>query len=271
MRRDSLDTRLRAAICADLRIRFALAYGSRTQLQNNVRQDDEYSDLEYYIYLRPGQEFDARSFVESVTPVVLAVTNTFGTLNFVTPELHRIELHIEQEERLAELLGWSVLSPEIARMLVKDSGDRLATLLAQFAAQPDWRPEVQQITVDRILNALVAIRGFLLRGERLRAYEWQALWVVGGLTRLARHAEAKRQPPAPGHWAERDLSAGMLNRLNECAPGISEPDRSSPEHGFRYALKLCGELARELGLDERPALREALHAFSPAAVPPSGD
>ena len=46
---DALDSRLRRAIQANPRILAALAYGSRTQLPGGVRQDDEFSDLEYSV------------------------------------------------------------------------------------------------------------------------------------------------------------------------------------------------------------------------------
>ena len=63
MRLDELDSRLRAAIRAEPRARFALAYGSLTQLPGGVRQDDEFSDLEYYVYTDPVQALTARELV----------------------------------------------------------------------------------------------------------------------------------------------------------------------------------------------------------------
>lgn len=132
MRLDELDSRLRAAIRAEPRARFALAYGSLTQLPGGVRQDDEFSDLEYYVYTDPVQALTARELVEQVTPVLLEVTNPFGTPNFMTPQLHRIELHVQDVARMLGLLGWPVCSPDVAHMLVKDEGSLLAGLLERF-------------------------------------------------------------------------------------------------------------------------------------------
>lgn len=265
MKLDELDSRLRAAIRAEPCVRFALAYGSRTQLPGGVRQDDEFSDLEYYVYTDPVQTLTARELVEQVTPVLLEVTNPFGTPNFVTPQLHRIELHVQDVTRMQGLLGWPVCSPDVARMLVKDEGGLLAGLLERFAGQPAWTPEAAQTTLDNVLNALVAVRGFLRRGERLRAHEWHGLWVVGGLIRLARHAEGVSQPPAAARRAERDLSAGILNRLQDCAVGTSEL-----EAGWQQALTLAAELAALLSLDGRAELSSAFSP-NPAPSPPFSD
>ena len=168
---DALDSRLRDAIRAEPRILAALAYGSRTQLPGGVRQDDEHSDLEYHVYLHPGEHLDPAELIGRVTPVLMEVVNPFGTPNFVTPQLQRIELHIQDVDRMQGLLGWPVYSPDVDRMLVKDEGGLLAGLLERFSAQPAWTPEAAQTSFDNVLNALGAVRGFVQRGERLRAHE----------------------------------------------------------------------------------------------------
>ena len=141
MNLDALDTELRKAIQAEPRILAALAYGSRTRRPNGVRQDDGYSDLEYYVYLHPGEHLGPGEIIARVTSPLLAVVNPYGTPNFVTAQLHRIELHVAEMNSLADILGWPSSSSDPARMLVKDSGGVLARLLARFAAQPDWTPE----------------------------------------------------------------------------------------------------------------------------------
>lgn len=223
MNLDALDTELRRAIRAEPRILAALAYGSRAQRPGGVRHDDGYSDLEYYVYLHPGEHLNPSEIIARVTSPVLAVINSYGTPNFVTAELHRIELHFAEMKSLPDILDWPSSSSDPTRMLVKDAGGALARLLARFAAQSDWTPEEAQTTLDQVLNALVAVRGLLLRGERLRAYEWFTSWgVIGGLVRLARQAEATAQPRAAARRAEHDLSSEMLERINACAAGLEE-------------------------------------------------
>ena len=67
------------------------------------------------------------------------------------------------------------------------------------------------------------------------------------------------QPPAAARWAERDLSAGVLNRLQDCTVDVAEL-----ETGWQQALTLAAELAAALSLDGRAELSSA---FSPAPAP----
>lgn len=251
---DALDAQLRAEVRAEPRVMAALAYGSRTRRPGVIRHDDEHSDLEYYVYLHPGAHLGADELVEQATPVVLAVVNPFGTPNFVTPELHRIELHVAELDRLPDILGWPSSASDPAQMLVKDAGGMLALLLSRLSARPDWAPEAAQTTFDQLLNGLVAVRGFLARGERLRAYEELTSWgVVGNLIRLARHAEAADQPRAATRRAEHDLSASIRDELNAVAVGVADL-----EVGYAAALRLAEALAYGLGLDARSELLKAL-------------
>jgi lincosamide nucleotidyltransferase B/F len=250
---DALDVTLRTIFRTEPAIRYALAYGSRTQVPPGPTQHDGYSDLEYYVYPEPGHSIDPRELVKRATPVVLAVTNPFGTPNFVTPELHRTELHVQDADRMADLLTWPVLAPDAGRMLIKDTDGKLSELLRRFAQGPQWSPEPAQQTYDNVLGALVAVCGFLARGERLRAYEWHSLWVVGGLIRLARYAERSAQPPAVARWAERDLSGTMLERLRGCTLGEGRVDLA-----WTHSLDLCADLGVRAGLEPRAELISAL-------------
>jgi len=253
---DDLDLRLRAAFVNNARLRYAVAYGSRTQAPGGVRQDDRFSDLEYFVYTADDSTVAPQDLIGSVTPVLLATRNSFGTPNFVTSELHRVELHVESADRLALLLGWSVWAPVPERMLVKDdAAGTLAGLLSRFAARPVWEPEAPQETLDGVLNALVAVRAFVRRGELLRANEWFALQVVGGLTRLARHAAGLPQPPAAGRRAELDLPDVWLGSLHRL-PSLTH----APMEGLHDALDLCGLLSLHLGLDGRNGLASALRS-----------
>lgn len=250
---DELDAALRAAMNTDPRVRYAVAYGSRTQRPGGARQDDEHSDLEYVLYPHEGEALDPREFTEGVTPVLLSVINPFGTPNVVTAKLHRVELHVQPADRLADLLGWPVWFPDPARMRVKDEDGVLARLLEQVSAQANWAPEPAQRTFDSVLNSLVAVRGFAGRGERLRAHEWHGVWVLGGLIRLARHAEEAPQPPAAARRAEFDLSPATLARLHACAGNVNNLDES-----WTLALRLAVELAETLELEARTELVRAL-------------
>ena len=251
---DELDARLRSAMRRDGRFTHVLAYGSRTQRPGGDVVADAFSDLEYYAYTAPGEAVEPKSWLEAVTPLLLYSVNPFGTPNAVTPELHRIELHVIDNTHLPDLLGWPNPDADPAAMLVKDSGGELAALLRAYASSPSFDPGTPQAVLDDLLNWLTFGSAVLRRGERLRALELLT-WVRGGLIRLCRFAEGTAQPRAVTRLAETQLPAARLKRLSTCTAGVD-----GLEGAYRAALTLGTELARELALDERRELVKALAA-----------
>lgn len=246
-RHTTLDARLRGAMCADDRITHALAYGSFTQ-----GTADRFSDLEYWLYLRMGAEFDVLPWLERLTPVLHFVVNEFGTPTAVLPGLLRVELHAVPNENLDGLKAWANehLFPE--RMLVKDADGRLAAALHALASQPPPDPQAQA-TLDRLLNWLAFGLNVLTRGERLRAHGllW---WIQGGLLTLATvesgHTEYLLNP---ARLAERRLSADTLRRYAAITGSVDDL-----EAAYSEAVGWTLELAASLGLKVNPELAQDL-------------
>ncbi|QFP77206.1 hypothetical protein [Deinococcus sp. AJ005] len=236
-RHTQLDARLRDATRADSRITHALAYGSFTQ-----GTADEFSDLEYWLYLEPDAEFDVHKWLEKLTPVLHGVVNEFGAFNAILSGLLRVELHAVPNTSLGELESWGNehLFPE--RMLVKDADGRLAAALEKLTAKPPPQPEAQA-TLDRLLNWLTFGLNVLARGERIRAHGllW---WIQGGLLTLAAvksgHAEYLQ---SPARLAERRLDAETLSRYTGVTGGVDDL-----EQVYANAMAWTLELAESLGL-----------------------
>ncbi|MFC4454914.1 hypothetical protein [Deinococcus sonorensis] len=246
---DDLDRRIRDRLVQDPRVRCALTYGSRPQ-----GLGDRYSDLEYYAWYAPGDAFDARRWVEAITPLLHFVVNPFGTPNAITPELHRIELHVEPLERMAAVQTWPNRRTRPDAMLIKDRGGQLRAALEQLAAQPVFTPDPPQQVLDQTLNWLAFSSAVLQRGERWRALELMT-WVHGGLLRLSRMAEHAEQPLAVTRQAELQLSPARLERLARCTSGLD-----GLEQAWLAALHICRDLAAELQLDAHPELLTRLDA-----------
>lgn len=255
MAADALDIRIRAALLADDRVVYALAYGSRTQTRvDGSPTSDAWSDLEYYAFVRSGQLLDASSFLRALTPVALEVVNPFGTPNIVTPDLLRVELHVEAESALGQVLGWPNGGGDPARMWIKDQGGRLAALLEAWASGPPFAATLpgSQTILDDTLNWLVLASAVALRGEELRA--WEVLnWVRGGLLRLARTVHGAPQPQAPARNAELDLPPEVVAALYQTVGGTAA-------EACHAALKLARHLATDLNLDPRSGVLAALQA-----------
>ncbi|MDB5044856.1 MAG: hypothetical protein JWQ08_906 [Deinococcus sp.] len=256
-----LDGRVRAALRADDRVVCALAYGSRTQTRaDGSPAADAWSDLEYYAFVGPGQTIDAFAFLGGLTPVALAVVNPFGTPNVVTPELLRIELHIEPVSALEQVRGWPNGGGDPAQMLIKDQGGQLAAILRAGSSEPPFASTVPaaQAVLDDALNWLVFASAVAVRGEALRA--WELLnWVRGGLLQLGRLAVGAAQRQSPAKDAERDLPPALLAALNETVSGTAG-------EACHAALNLARDLAIRLNLDPRAEVLEALEG---QLAPPS--
>ncbi|MDV6375516.1 hypothetical protein [Deinococcus arenicola] len=236
-RHAELDAQLRGAMCADPRITHALAYGSFTQ-----GTADRFSDLEYWLYLRPDAEFDVRGWLEKLVPVLHFVVNEFGTPTAILPGLLRLELHAVPNTRLAELETWGNehLYPE--RMRVKDVDGRLAVALQKLTSKAPPEAEAQA-TLDRVLNWLTFGLNVLARGERIRAHGllW---WIQGGLLSLAAVQSGQTEYLLnPARLAERRLNAETLRQYAGVTGGIDDL-----EQVYSAAVDWTLELAGLLGL-----------------------
>lgn len=246
-----LDARLRDAMRADSRITHALAYGSFTQ-----GTADRFSDLEYWLYLAPDTEFDAREWLGKLTPVLHGVVNEFGAFNAVLPGLLRMELHAVPNTRIAGLDDWGNEHLFPGRMLVKDSDGRLAAALQMLTAKPPPRPEAQA-TLDRLLNWLAFGLNVLARGERIRAHGllW---WIQGGLLSLAAlesgHAAYLLNP---ARLAERRLDAETLRRYTGVTGGVDDLEET-----YSAAVGWTLELAAGLNLTVKATLAAELRQWA---------
>lgn len=251
-----LDALIRAALQADERVQFALAYGSFTQ-----GSGDRFSDVEYYAFVEKQQEFEILAWLEhaltgSEFRILHHVVNEFGTPNVTVSGLIRIELHVQPVERMPDILHWPGEHIHPERMLVKDQDGKLRALLQELASKPEAEPSAEaQLILDRAVNWLVFGLNVLRRGEGVRALELLR-WIQSALLRLARIREGQTT-----HWlnpfrrAERELSPVTLRRYATVTGGLNDLERC-----YRAAWGWLLEFASALDLHLSPDLRCELTA-----------
>ncbi|MFK7604138.1 hypothetical protein ACI3L1_18220 [Deinococcus sp. SM5_A1] len=248
-RHTTLDAQLRDAMHADRRITHALAYGSFTQ-----GTADRFSDLEYWLYLAPDAEFDAREWLGKLTPVLHGVVNEFGAFNAVLPGLLRVELHAVPNMQIAGLDDWGNENLFPGRMLIKDSDGRLAAALEKLAAKAPPHAETQA-TLDRLLNWLAFGLNVLARGERIRAHGllW---WIQGGLLSLAAVDSGQTDSLLnPARLAERRLDADTLRRYAGVTGGVDDLERAYA-NAVAWTLQLAESLELAVNAELAGALKE---------------
>ena len=253
----ALDSRLRAEMRRDGRVTHALGYGSFPQ-----SKADRFSDLEYWLFLRPGEEasFDPRAWLESFGPVLHAVINEFGTFNATLPGLLRIELHAVSNMQLGVVSGWpgGEVFPE--RMVVKDQGGELLALLRALEDKQAAPREEAALLLDQALNWLVFGLNVLRRGERMRALELLG-WIQGKVLRLAVLETGRIEGWVnPARLAETRLPPEVLFRYARLTAGLTPP--GALESAYAEAVNWTLDLAARLGLPLSPALAAELRAWT---------
>lgn len=248
---------VKTAVLADARVEAALMYGSFTQ-----GEGDEYSDIEFYLYLRDPEDFDLRAWLEAnVAPVLLLHTNQFGTPNAIFDGLIRGEFHVERESAMQNVLDWPGRDVNVDAMLVKDETGELRAVLETLRERGEKRPppeaEIQE-RIDQLLNDFTFGSGVLLRGERMRALDHLS-WIQRQLMRLARLSENSRNRLAPQRAFEREITPHIYARLEATVRPLSELEQSYAE-AWRLAQDLLDILRERSDLDAREAVTAQLGA-----------
>src|SRR5690606_30767388 len=72
-------------------------------------EGDEYSDIEFYIFLNPESDFDKKSWVTSIEKIELFFVNEFGTDVAIFENLVRGEFHFMNVNQVGIINSWTGL------------------------------------------------------------------------------------------------------------------------------------------------------------------
>lgn len=251
MHQQRLNTHIIQKIQADPNITHALAYGSFTH-----GMADQHSDLEYFVYLHPHASLDGQSWLNAIEPVVLWVTNEFGTPNALMASGVRIEFHIEPSTAIHDVLHWPNHHASPERMLIKDQEGELLRVLTQLASKLPVQPDAAQALHDRVLNMLAFTAQLIARGERYRAWEVHAIG-MGTVLRLTRLVAQATQ-----HWlnASRRLE-WELPEIHQAGLVSCTGSVDQMEQLHQTTLDWTLQLAQKAGLDPRLEARRIIQSL----------
>lgn len=154
---------------SDNNVSAVLMYGSFTR-----GEGDEFSDVEFYVYLKDRTDFDSRLWVERIRPVVLFFTNEHGTEVAIFDNMIRGEFHFGTLDDMEMIKTWQgFLSFEHAEnMNLLDKDGRLAEVLnAIEIVKPNrYDPANVRWVAESFLNALLWTRNLIIRGEHAHAF-----------------------------------------------------------------------------------------------------
>lgn len=220
-----------------------------------IGEGDEYSDIEFYIFLRDVNEFDKLQWVEKIAPVDLFFTNEFGTDVAVFSNLIRGEFHFQPLAEINVVRSWigEITFEYPERMIQVDKDGKLAEMLEcipEMLRRPSHdSPEQKESLAYQLINNLIFEKNLLQRGEWAHAH--QLFWFVQRylLWFIRLHTGADNN-----HWLsptkrlEQDIPAEWYALYKRCVPGLDEKEL---DICFREVLQLTGQLFAEMGIPEK--------------------
>ena len=223
-----------------------LMYGSFTR-----GEGDQYSDIEFYIFLNNTKHFNSLDWVNRIRPTLMFFSNEYGTEVAVFDNMIRGEFHFHNVTDINIVKSWEgVISFEYAgKMNLVDKTGRLADTLASIKTITPQRntPDNIQWIAESLINTLIMTGNLIKRGELAHAQNsfyfirMYTLWLI----RLVNHA--------PGHWEsptkklEEEIPAEWYTKYSGLIPVL---DKESLVSSFESSINLGKELFKIL---ETPA------------------
>ncbi|MGL6226203.1 MAG: aminoglycoside 6-adenylyltransferase [Thermoguttaceae bacterium] len=153
---------------SDENISAVLMYGSFIR-----NEADEYSDVEFYVYLKDKSCFHSRHWVEQIRPIALFFTNEHGTDVAIFENMIRGEFHFKSIEDIETIKTWQgFISFEHADKmnLVDKEGRLMETLHAIEVIRPNWHePAHVRWVAESFLNSFLWTKNLICRGEQAHA------------------------------------------------------------------------------------------------------
>ena len=230
--------KIREVALADERISAILMYGSFTQGTGDI-----YSDVEFYVYQRKGNEVDRKEWISSIHPVEMFFTNEFGTDVVVFDHLIRGEFHFNSVDDIKEIHTWQGILDFAVRdkMNLVDKDGLLTGVLGGIEQlHPDWStPESIDFVADSMINNLLFVHNVIQRGEYARA-EQLFFYLKKYLVLLIRlHVQSTEHWLDPMKELEKDIPSEWVERFRACVPAY-EPE--SLKECFKNTVILTKEL-----------------------------
>src|SRR5690606_29472485 len=154
----------------DENVSAVLMYGSFTK-----NEGDQYSDIEFYIFLKQKKDFSAETWVNQIYPTVLYFTNEYGSEVAIFENLIRGEFHFLTVNEIDIIKSWEgfVSFSDFNKMNVIDKDGLLAETLNQIKIKSPDRITNEGILFlsQSLLNVLLTTNNLIKRQEYAHAYQ----------------------------------------------------------------------------------------------------
>lgn len=211
-------------------------------------EGDQFSDIEFYIFLNNKQPLNKSEWISQISPVDLFFVNEFGTEVAIFNNMIRGEFHFHPVTEIHIIKSWEgFISFEYKeQMNLVDKDGKLSEVLNSIL--PPLRPQRNTVSnkesiAMNFLNNLLFEKNLLLRREFAHAHQLfvfiqkYILWMIRLHTGMDEHWES------PTKSLENDISKEWYEKYMKCVPELNE---SSLNKSFRDVIEIADELFKEL-------------------------
>jgi len=228
----------------DENVSAVLMYGSFTK-----NEGDQYSDIEFYIFLKSKENFSSEKWVNQIYPTALYFTNEYGSEVAVFENLIRGEFHFLTTNEIDIIKSWEgfVEFSDFDQMNLIDKDGLLTQTLNQVKTKSPDRTTNENILFlsQSLLNVLLTTSNLIKRKEHAHAcqsfsnVQKYLLWLIRITTNQTNHWESPTkslEKDIPEHW------------YSEFKSATSDLDSDHLKTAFINSLNLSKKLFDELSV-----------------------
>lgn len=221
-----------------------MMYGSFTK-----GEGDQYSDIEFYIFLEDGQKegFNSKQWIADIHPADLIFFNEYGTEVAVFSNMIRGEFHFLSVSEMDIIKSFKPTGvfPDTAAMYLYDTTGKLKELLETLGGEGPVRTTEDNVNsaFNNFVNAWLMGVNVMKRGENARALE-TLTHVQRYVLQLVRIKEENTE-----RWlnSTKNLEQDITREIYERFAGITSTlEKASLEKAYVNALSLVTDLYSEL-------------------------
>lgn len=236
----------------DKNVSAVLMYGSFTK-----NEGDQYSDIEFYIFLKDKENFSPKKWVNHIHPIALYFTNEYGSDVAIFENLIRAEFHFLTTDEINVIKSWEgvVAFSDFSKMNIVDKDGLMAETLNQITIKSPDRSTGENIRwlSQSLLNVLLTTQNLIKRQEFAHAYhslsnvQKYLLWLIRIASNRNNHWES------PTKSLEKDLDKRSYWEFRSTT---SDLEPAGIEIAFRNSLSLSRKLFEQLNVE--PELKQLL-------------
>ena len=237
---------------SDENVSAVFMYGSFTK-----NEGDQYSDIEFYIFIKEKEKFFPERWVNQIHPVALYFTNEYGTKVAIFENMIRGEFHFLSIDEVEIIKTWEgmVEFSDFDKMNLIDKDGLLSKTLSEIKIKSPERLTGNNILwlSQSLLNVLLTTGNLIRRNEFAHAHQSLSnvhkylLWLIRLINNKTQHWES------PTKGLEKDIQKDWYSEYHRTTSDLNPENLKA---AFDNSLQLSNKIFDRLNVD--PELKKIL-------------